>query len=549
MSIPDLLSTLPTASKRLPFGNLVANDPMLVWDSTPQVVLFHSAPAGNIWRWVTPDLSTNRNWSGKTQISTGSKPFLMIDGNGNPVQVGGLYHLFYINAGANPSVGRMTASTVAATSWTDHGTELAFNTSVSLTPDGFGILAVSAYYIGGQVLLLYMGCPGINGVGASDVTYGYASRGCYANASAPGGTYTRGGAWLNPSTTPGDRDEGWIGGQTITLDASGTDYDVIYNAGGTRPTSSGTEPSVGGPTAGLAGVICGGKLTGGIPGTGTFAKNGSNPLLTPDAPDTGDPEYGNDWRAFPIWDRDPVNPRWRIWKNCGPYGDEHLTEAAAPAANNLWPISFSDPFTRANGAPANGWTDVGSVPWVITSNQLICGVTGGSVEILYRPNDPYTLNSRVIVVVKNFQANQKLFALTRIAATNSFYYASIGLDVANGVRIVKVVAGANTQIGSNGALSANMVAGHDYRLEFAVRGANPTLLCASVYDLTTSTWLIRNFQPATTDSESILQVKNPAGFMGQVTSGSMAVTLATIDTGFEEFARPAGDTRLLGVGA
>jgi hypothetical protein len=73
-----------------------------------------------------------------------------------------------------------------------------------------------------------------------------------------------------------------------------------------------------------------------------------------------------------------------------------------------------------------------------------------------------------------------------------------------------------------------MTSGHDFILQFAVRGANPTLLCVSIYDATSSTWVLQNFQPAALDTESILQVKNPAGIMNQNSVSNKTVSLVTI---------------------
>lgn len=526
MTIPNLLDVLPTKSLRLPVGVTPNNDPQVVYDGS-QWVMFHSTPSGSGQCYFRTAPTQDGPWSGSTQFnSSHSKPYVLVDGSGTPVQIGGKYHCFAIDSF---SIVRMTASTLTG-SWTDTGTELAHNPSVLQQPDGFGMLAVAARYIGGVVYLLYMGLPGINGVSGSDATYGFASRGCYATASAPGGVYVRGGAFLNPSTTNTDWDYGWIGGWDIYLNNDGVTYTAPYNAGITRPATSGDEPSFG-HNSGGPGRIGAATLTG-LPGVGVLTKYVGNPILIPDNPDTGDPEYGNTWRIQCSWD----GTRWRWWYNTGPYGFEHITYAASPSVPSLWGTPFSDNFNRANGAPGNGWTDVGVTAYAISSNKLVLPNTGSSaVEILYQPGLVFTTDQRVKMTILALAANEKVFIDLRMAGPlvsgGSFYFGAISLSSATVVAITKVVAGANTGLG-NGTLSSNLTSGHDYRLEVACRSTNPTLLCASVFDITAGTWLIQNFQPSVTDAEATLQPANPSGIMCQNNVSSKTATLVTIETGF-----------------
>lgn len=524
----DPIGSTPVFSERFPLDFDSGNDACVVWDGS-QWVMFHGVPGGPGMYRRTSSAMTG-TWSSATQINVAyGKPFILMDLDGAPVVVGGYYWLYCI---AGDSIRLFHASSLTG-SWTDDGNILGPNPDTGgVTPDGYQIIAVTAYYVSGTVYLYYMGFPGINGSDTDpDATYGYASRVCLATSDdtddPTGATWTRVGAILNPSTTSTDWDYGWLGGFQVG-NRPGGGYWAAYNAGDTRPVNNGEEPDVG-----AFGVAHSSSLSSGWTKDGVIAEVTDGP--------TGSNVSTNLWRVFIA--ADGSTNYW--WYNSGPFGTETISYMRDPDIA-YWDYLINDDFDRANGSVGNGWTDVGS-KYAITSNNLTAATTGSGTHMLLR-DEVADENVRVIITVPSFGSDHVYLCVARVAGSTAgnetCYAAAMSAYDTSHLNLKKIESGTETPLASPSLANA-LTGGKSYTLEFATRGSSPTLLCVSIYNNTDSRYEIHNYQLE--DSTSALQAVNPAGVGLYNGSGTATFSAASVEepapesTSYYRFA-------LLGVG-
>lgn len=293
-------------------GSQICGDPFIVWDGT-QFVKYHFETlsiAPHVKCYYRTGPTVEGPWAVKTEITGMAgyhKPAILVDELGVPVQVGGNYHayaVFFDSTLASKEIYHFTASTLTGT-WTVASKVIAKGGSGD--KDEFNTDTPYAIYKGGTVYLWYMGAPN-----SSLATFGLAVRMMRATATDPDGPFTKSSTdVLEPSTTPGDWDYGWMGGVQIRLRPDGT-YMMVYNAGDTRPVSAGQEPNTSRVGYAYASSI-----------NGPWSKDASNPYLTPtNAPTTG-LEQTNVWRAHMAFD--PKFGRWAMFYNTGGAGTEVIT--------------------------------------------------------------------------------------------------------------------------------------------------------------------------------------------------------------------------------
>lgn len=225
-----------------------------------------------------------------------------------PVKVGGLYH-GYAAAFPGEDIGKTiyhyTASNLAGP-WTEDASPC-----VPLNHSGTGVDDAAtdtpeAIWDGNKVRLWYMGSPNSNAG-----TYGYAPRLHLTTATNPSGPYTYAGPALNPSTTAGAWNYGWIGGAQVGRRAGGS-YWMLINAGDTRPITRANEPNTS-----LGGVYTALSLD------GPWTEVPGNPINTLSGLPAGAIESTNLWRHWVV--RDRWTGRLYLFLNAGPGGSETIT--------------------------------------------------------------------------------------------------------------------------------------------------------------------------------------------------------------------------------
>jgi hypothetical protein len=269
-------------------GSTSGGDPFLLWDAvnTQWIMYYWLSVVGSPFvRCYYKTASTLEGpWSIQTEIPTLAnyhKPALLVDEEGNPIQVSGLYHAYlsYYNGSlSDKEIYHFTSSNLTGPftlgskviAKGSAGTQDEFNTD---TP--YAVLKDSIVY------LWYMGAPA-----NSLPTYDFAERMLLAQSSDPDGPFTKNYTdVLLPSTTIGDWDYGWLGGTQIRLRPNGS-YIMVYNAGDTRPGSAGLEPAISRIGYAYSDSI-----------TGPWTKDLSNPYFSPTGMPTTGLEQIDIWRG------------------------------------------------------------------------------------------------------------------------------------------------------------------------------------------------------------------------------------------------------------
>lgn len=236
------------------------------------------------------------------------KLVFLVDDEGTPVTVGGLYHAyvtFFSGTLASKVVYHATASSLTGP-WTV-GANILPRGEVG-SKDEFNTDTPYAIYRDGTVHLWYMGAPA-----ASLPTYGFATRILKATSSDPAGPFTKDyNDVILPGINPGEWDYGWLGGVQIRRRTDGR-YMMVFNAGDTRPIGAGQEPATS-----RIGYAYADSLD------GPWAKDYSNPYVSPVGTDTGVLENTNVWRGHLAYDHN--YGRWSMFYNSGA-ATEKITRA------------------------------------------------------------------------------------------------------------------------------------------------------------------------------------------------------------------------------
>lgn len=251
-------------------------------------------------------------WSAPTQIASLNyyhKPVLLVDTDGLPVKIDGVYHLYassFTGTIGSKEIYHFTSPTLTG-AWTLESKAIAKGAAGSL--DEYFTDTPFAIYKDGQVYLWYMGAPA-----SSQTTYGLATRILRATAPAPNGPFTKNYAdVLTPSATSADWDYGWMGGVQIVKRPNGR-FMMVYNAGNTRPSISGDEPATSRVGYAYADDI-----------DGPWIKDNANPYLSPTGVPNNALESTNIWRGHLVYDH--KLGVWAMFYNTGPGGSELLTRA------------------------------------------------------------------------------------------------------------------------------------------------------------------------------------------------------------------------------
>jgi hypothetical protein len=305
-------------------NGLQSGDPQVLWDAANSqwVMLWYQASGGVVSTWKATAPSLEGPWSGQTQITTLNnyhKFRILCDVNGNPVQIGGNYYgygVFFSGTLGSKQIFLFSQSTIQGNSWAiqNSGNPVVGKTAIGGAGvyDDFSTDAPSAVYdtTSGNIYVWYMGAPG-----TSQADFGFATRALVAVAATVTGTYVKqAGFVLAPSAVGGTWDFGWIGGTQLRQNSAGG-YFIAYNAGNTRPGSSGSEPSTS-----LWGFATAASLAGAwtkIPGP--FIQLTGLPQWPSGVPNSGTVgtivDTTNIWRPYCVLD--PITNKWYVFYNTG----------------------------------------------------------------------------------------------------------------------------------------------------------------------------------------------------------------------------------------
>ena len=243
-----------------------------------------------------------------TALAGYHKFVLMVDVDGNPVQVDGNYHAYAVSFTGSLSsklVYHFTSATLTGP-WT-LGDNVLPKGSVG-SKDEFFTDTPYAIYKDGTVYLWYMGAPA-----AALPTYGLAIRMLRATATNPGGPFTKDYAdVMLPETTNGKWDYGWLGGAQIRRRPNGR-FMMVYNAGDTRPVTVGDEPATSRIGYAYSDSI-----------DGPWLKDSGNPYFSPTGAPSDAVESTNIWRGHMAYDH--LRGQWSMFYNTGT-GTEKITRA------------------------------------------------------------------------------------------------------------------------------------------------------------------------------------------------------------------------------
>lgn len=287
-----------------------AGDPFIVYDSTNSVyVMFYFRSGVAMYYSTAPTLEGP--WTGETAISGMTnyhKMVLLKDINGNPVQIGGLYHAYatYISGSiATKTIYHFTASSIYGPYTLGSNV---IPKGVSGSWDGYFTDTPDAVWDGTTIRLWYMAAPD-----TSQSDFGYAERTMIATATLPDGPFTKNytTAVIIPSTNSSNWDYGWIGGTQLMQRPNGV-YMMVYNAGSTRPTSPGLEPD-----SSLIGVLTSTSLD------GPWTKDPHNPYVSLSHIPSTSIENTDIWRGFLYYDF--ISCQWYLYYNTGGSGVENIT--------------------------------------------------------------------------------------------------------------------------------------------------------------------------------------------------------------------------------
>ena len=230
---------------------------------------------------------------------------LLVDENGKPVLVGGLYHGYSVNyPGETGKAIYHCSSSNLVTGWTLGSAVI--SAGFAGATDAANADSPYAVYKDGTIYLWYMGHPSV-----SQPTYGLAMRLHLATSTSVGSGFVFNSIVLNPSTTSTDFDYGWIGGAQIKKQSTG--YVMLYNAGGVRPTGVADEHA---PS--LIGTATASTIT------GTWTKTANNPLFSlTNAESDGSIEVSNIYRPNVYHDKESRSNY--LFYNSGAAGTETIT--------------------------------------------------------------------------------------------------------------------------------------------------------------------------------------------------------------------------------
>ncbi|MGU5714788.1 hypothetical protein [Aeromonas taiwanensis] len=243
-----------------------------------------------------------------TSLAGYHKFVLMVDVDGNPVQVDGNYHGYAVSFTGAPSsklVYHFTSATLAGP-WA-LGTNV-LPKGAAGSKDEYFTDTPYAIYKDGTVYLWYMGAPA-----SSLPTYGLAIRMLRATATDPNGPFTKSPTdVLLPDTVNGKWDYGWLGGAQIRRRPNGR-FMMVYNGGDTRPSTVGDEPYTSRIGYAYSDSI-----------DGPWIKDGGNPYFSPTAAPSDAVESTNIWRGHLAYDH--LLGQWSMFYNTGT-GTEKITRA------------------------------------------------------------------------------------------------------------------------------------------------------------------------------------------------------------------------------
>lgn len=187
---------------------------------------------------------------------------------------------------------------------------------------------------------------------------------------------------------------------------------------------------------------------------------------------------------------------------------------------------FDDVFTRANGAPGNGWVPQHAGIWAIASNQLVATADGaatpqaGAFGIL-RPASEDRLDQKIVITFTATTAGALRYCMLRYNRTTGDKYVCYA-GVA-GCGIQKIVGGSGAPIVSTGGIPD----GHVARLTFTASGTGPTTLTAVLFDVTAGAQVQSLTQ---TDTAATLQGVGGFGVLYDAATNGTAVAFAEITT-------------------
>lgn|GEM_PF-578294 len=297
------------------FGSANVAEPVIVWDADANKYRmfrfnFVAGQSGNAA--VTNAHATADHLEGPWTdagafMSTYHKFVPLVDLDGAPVKLSGKYHsysVYYPGQDAGKYIVHATADTLAGP-WTVSGTVVPVGHAG--TTDNAATDAPFALWDGTTVRLYYMGMPN-----ASHATYGLAARQHLTKATSPAGPFTYHSIVVNPSTSSGAWNYGWIGGVQIARRPDGT-YWMLANAGSTRPATVAHEPA---PS--LGGMYTASSLD------GPWTEHASSPVTSvTDVPASDAVTSTNNWRHWLVMDR--VAKRWYVFLNTGAAANERIT--------------------------------------------------------------------------------------------------------------------------------------------------------------------------------------------------------------------------------
>lgn len=265
-------------------------------------------------------------WSASVLVPSLSgyhKLVFLVDEEGYPVTIGGLYHAYvtsFTGTLASKIIYHATASSLTGP-WVIGDNVLPRGAVGS--KDEFNTDTPYAIYKDGVVHLWYMGAP------ASPLPiYGFATRILKATSSDPSGPFTKDYSdVILPGTVPGEWDYGWLGGVQVRRRIDGR-YIMVFNAGDTRPIGAGQEPATSRIGYAYSDSI-----------NGPWAKDYSNPYVSPVGTDTGVLENTNVWRGHLAYDHN--YGRWAMFYNSGA-ATEKITRA------DMGAYGYTDSVTEPN---------------------------------------------------------------------------------------------------------------------------------------------------------------------------------------------------------
>lgn len=347
------------------FTSAAGGDVHPVWDGTQWVMFYWKSVTGSPYTrcYYRTAPTLHGTWSSATEITGMAnyhKPFILVDEYGAPVQISSSYHAYavYFNGAlTDKEIFHFTATTLTGT-WTLASKVIAKGASGA--KDEYNTDTPFALYKNGTIYLWYMGAP--TSSVADFATYSYAIRMLRATATNPDGAFTKSASDVLIVNGSAAWDYGWMGGVQVLVRPGGG-YMMVYNAGDTRPSSSGSEPNTS-----RAGFAYSDSLD------GPWTKDTANPYFTPTGWPANGVEKTNIWRTCLAYDKSLGS--WFAYYNSQSIGDggERITYGIA---------GVYDYFDQTGGAPYDILTMTTGVQTVTNSRV---NLTPGVYRIRYAYN-------------------------------------------------------------------------------------------------------------------------------------------------------------------